>query len=170
MEGLEAASSTGQDGRPIVGRYVGDPAEDTDAARVTARHASAAPALVVQCDKFGGRNRYAPLLQTTFPEYLVEVLRESRALSLYRWGPAERRVEFQFAAKGERFLPSALASMTSKYLRELAMLAFNHFWTQRVPGLAPTAGYPTDARRFKRDIAAVQSKLGIDDRVLWRCK
>ena len=45
-------------------------------------------------------------------------------------------------------MPAALASMTSKYLRELAMRAFNEFWCGRVHDLAPTAGYPRDARRF----------------------
>ena len=46
--------------------------------------------------------------------------------------------------------------MASKYLRELAMRAFNDFWCTRVPGLAPTAGYPRDARRFKTAIEPLQ--------------
>jgi len=45
----------------------------------------------------------------------------------------------------------ALASMVSKYLRELLMGEFNRFWQEHVPGLRPTAGYPTDAaRRWER--------------------
>ena len=43
---------------------------------------------------------------------------------------------------------AALASMTAKYLRECYMSFFNRYWTARVPGAAPTAGYPADARRF----------------------
>jgi hypothetical protein len=70
----------------------------------------------------------------------------------------------------EEFLPTALASMTAKYHRELAMRAFNDFWLARVPGLRPTAGYPGDSRRFKREIAGVQRALGIEDRVLWRSR
>ena len=58
--------------------------------------------------------------------------------------------------------------MTSKYLRELAMAAFNTFWQQYVRDLKPTAGYPLDARRFRQQIAAIQAKLGIDDHRLWR--
>jgi hypothetical protein len=50
------------------------------------------------------------------------------------------------------------------------MRAFNQFWAGHLPDLRPTAGYPVDARRFKRDIAAVQRDLGIDDRVLWRTR
>ena len=126
--------------------------------------------VLVQCDKFGGRNRYSRFLQTTFPDYLVEVVHEGRARSVYRWGPQHQRVECRFAAKGEEFLPAALASMTSKYLRELAMAPFNQFWLRHLPGLQPTAGYPLDARRFKSQIADVQARLGIDDRSLWRRK
>lgn len=126
--------------------------------------------VIIQCDKHGGRNKYAALLQTVFPDYLAEVVRESRETSVYRWGPANRRVEIRFTARGESFLPTALASMASKYLRELAMKAFNTFWARHVPGLKPTAGYPTDAKRFKADIEATQQRLGIEDRVLWRRK
>jgi hypothetical protein len=67
-------------------------------------------------------------------------------------------------------LPAALASMASKYLRELAMEALNAFWRHRVAGLRPTAGYPQDARRFKAEIAAVQAELGIPDRQIWRMR
>ncbi len=89
---------------------------------------------------------------------------------IFRWGPVPRRVEIRFAAKGESFLPAALASMASKYLRELAMTAFNAFWIRQVPGLRPTAGYPVDALRFKADIASRQQQLGISDDVLWRVR
>jgi hypothetical protein len=122
------------------------------------------------CDKHGGRSRYRDLLMQWFPDHLIEVYGEGREESLYRFGPAERRVEFCFRAKGEKCLATALASMASKYLRELAMRAFNAFWCSRIPGLAPTAGYPEDAARFKKSIAAVQAELGIEDCLLWRCR
>jgi hypothetical protein len=67
-------------------------------------------------------------------------------------------------------LAAALASMTAKYLREISLRPFNRFWQEHVPGLKPTAGYPNDARRFKAEILAAQQRLGIDDRVLWRCR
>jgi hypothetical protein len=124
--------------------------------------------LLVHCDKHGGRNKYGPLLQTFFPEHLVEIHAENRVCSVYRTGPRARRCEFRFQARGERFLPAALASMISKYLRELAMLAFNAFWQQQLPALRRTAGYPVDARRFRADIAACQARLQIPDRILWR--
>ncbi len=102
------------------------------------------------CDKHGGRNRYGPLLAAHFPEWLVEVRGEGRRRSTYRFGPPERRVEVCFRVEGESCLAAALASMASKYLRELAMRAMNDFWCRRVPGLRPTAGYPGDARRFRQ--------------------
>lgn len=127
-------------------------------------------AVLIQCDKHGGRNHYAPALQHTFPEHLLEVCKEGRAQSVYRWGPPQQRREIRFTAKGDAFLPAALASMAAKYLRELAMQAFNTYWCERLPGLKPTAGYPADARRFKREIAQLQAAEAIPDASLWRVR
>ena len=124
--------------------------------------------IVVVCDKHGGRSHYHRLLAGHFPDWLVEIRRESQTCSEYRFGPTERRIEFRFEVGAERHLPTALASMVAKYLRELAMRAWNDFWCRRVAGLAPTAGYPQDARRFKAAIAAVQRELGIADDAIWR--
>jgi hypothetical protein len=124
----------------------------------------------ILCDKHGGRNRYLPLLVEFFPDDFIRVEGEGRQRSVYRFGPPHRRVEICFQAKGESHLPTALASMASKYLRELAMRALNAFWAVRVPGLRPTAGYPQDARRFRDEIAVTQRELGIEDRTLWRVK
>lgn len=122
------------------------------------------------CDKHGGRNRYSPLLQQLWPDPLIEVRDESRETSRYAWGARGSRVEIEFRAKGERFLPTALASMAAKYLRELAMEAINAFWQARQPDLKPTAGYPVDARRFYQETAATRTELGLSDRRLWRMK
>ncbi|MFP6614317.1 MAG: hypothetical protein VB835_18550 [Pirellulales bacterium] len=132
-------------------------------------HTAAEPTLVV-CDKHGGRNRYADQLQEHFPEYLIEIYGESRPQSVYRWGPSAQRVEIRFQSRGESFLPAALASMTSKYLRELAMMALNDFWRLQISDLRATAGYPADAKRFKSEIKDVQAALQIDDELLWRCR
>ena len=129
-----------------------------------------AGAVSVVCDKHGGRNRYADLLADHFSDRFIEIHGEQRERSVYRFGPADGRVEFRFQMKAERYLPVALASMASKYLRELAMRAFNDFWCARLEGLEPTAGYPQDAKRFRQDIADVQAELGIEDGILWRTK
>lgn len=123
-------------------------------------------AVHVVLDKHGGRNRYAALVQHHFPEHWVETLVESRAESRYRVGA----LELCFRTGGEAFLPTALASMTAKLLREIEMHRFNAFWRGHVAGLKPTAGYPVDARRFKADIATKQAELAIDDHTMWRSR
>ena len=60
----------------------------------------------------------------------------------------------------------ALASMISKYLRELLMAEFNAFWRRHMPELVPTAGYPVDAGRFFADIRPIRERLGVPDRRL----
>lgn len=130
---------------------------------------SNAPGMIrIYFDKHGGRSRYAALVQHYFSESWIEPVSENRNRSRYRWTHGEAPVEAVFRVGCEELLPTALASMAAKYHRELAMRAFNAFWTSRVPGLRPTAGYPGDAGRFRREIAATQAELGIDDRVLWR--
>ena len=124
--------------------------------------------ILVLCDKHGGRNHYLDILTEFFPGAFIQIVQESRESSIYRLNGAGRHLEFRFLAKGESHLPIALASMLSKYHRELAMLRFNEFWRSHVPDLQPTAGYPEDARRFKQQIAAAQKKLGIADEHLWR--
>ena len=123
-------------------------------------------AALIIADKHGGRNRYHEFLPIVFGDRFIRCHNESTEQSRYRVGHAEVR----FETKSERHLPVALASMVSKYLRELSMVLFNRFWTDRQPGLKPTAGYPLDASRFKADIAALQQQLGIADEILWRAR
>jgi hypothetical protein len=122
------------------------------------------------CDKHGGRNFYTALLQHHFSEHWISPVFESHAESHYEWGTDAARVRAVFRINGEAFLPTALASMTAKYLRELAMKAFNEFWCARVPDLRPTAGYYGDSRRFKRAIESKQRELKIDDHLIWRTR
>jgi hypothetical protein len=125
-------------------------------------------AVVIYLDKHGGRNRYAALVQHHFADGWVQAGVESQRESRYHWEYRSARFEAVFRVGCEEMLPTALASMTAKYHREVAMLAFNAFWAARVPGLRPTAGYFGDSRRFKAEIDAVQRELGIEDRMLWR--
>jgi hypothetical protein len=121
------------------------------------------PAVVI-ADKHGGRNYYGDLLVESLDGRMVCCRGESRSSSIYRVGGTEIR----FEAKAERHFPVAVASMVSKYVRELTMELFNRFWRSHLPELKPTHGYPTDSRRFRRDVAEVQSRLAIADDVLWR--
>jgi hypothetical protein len=121
------------------------------------------PTLVV-ADKHGGRNRYDPVLAEVTGDRMILRYEEGRELSRYRVGATELR----FQTRAEAWLPVAVASMVSKYVREVAMTLFNAYWSERVPGLRPTKGYPSDAGRFRADVDAVRSRLGIADDVFWR--
>ena len=125
--------------------------------------------LTVHVDKHGGRDRYGLLLHQTFFGCWVQVLREGRDESVYEVRDGDRRMTVGFYRKGDsRHLPIALASIYSKYLRELFMRGFNAWWTARVPGLKPTAGYAADANRFLRDIEPARQSLAIDPALLIR--
>ena len=127
--------------------------------------------VTVLCDKHGGRNHYVELLYQFFPDSgWIEILIEGTPLSVYRFSFQNRKIEFRFQAKADRHIPAALASMTAKLLRELAMQEFNRFWQQYLPDLQPTAGYPVDALRFFGQIEETRQKLGIPKSDLWREK
>lgn len=121
---------------------------------------------LIVADKHGGRNRYDHLLADVVGDQMVMRQQEGRAMSCYRVGNSEIR----FQARAESQFPVAVASMVSKYVRELAMVLFNRFWQNHVADLKPTKGYPVDARRFRRDIAAAQQQLGLEDDILWRVR
>ena len=129
---------------------------------------SSADQITVFADKHGGRNRYGELIQAALDDRWVEVRRESRAESAYRVCDGNRTVDFFFRVGGEASLPTAWASLCCKYLRELCMDAFNAYWSARVPGVARTAGYPVDAKRFMADIANAFESEAIDRDVIWR--
>jgi ribonuclease HII len=122
-------------------------------------------------DKHGGRNAYAAMLQDAVPEGMVLAHREGMARSVYSVAGARREVRWtiQPRADAEHFAV-ALASMVSKYVREVLMGEFNRFWQERVPGLKPTAGYPGDSRRFYKAIRPTARQLGIAESALWRRK
>ncbi|MEC9372332.1 MAG: hypothetical protein VYC34_00740, partial [Planctomycetota bacterium] len=105
---------------------------------------------VAVIDRQGGRTRYLDQVAALDAEAVVDIREESDRLSGYdlrRAGGAATSLRFEVEAEA-RHLPVALASMTAKLVRELAMTRFNRFWTQRLPEVKPTAGYGTDARRW----------------------
>ena len=126
--------------------------------------------ILILCDRHGGRSRYAGLLQQEMTDSFVRVIHEDPQTSSYRWQESNRNIEARFMVKGEKYLPVGLASMVAKYLRELSMDAWNRYWREQLPQLQPTAGYPQDAKRFKSEIAGLQSRLNIDDLMIWRQK
>jgi len=122
-------------------------------------------------DRQGGRMRYLSMLEMVFDGCALKVLEESETLSAYRITRGDRQAEVCFRVGGERAsLPVAFSSMLSKYLRELFMGRFNAFWTGHAPGVAPTAGYYTDGRRFYQEIRDARRRLSVDDRMIYRSR
>jgi len=124
----------------------------------------AAQGLVVGVDKQGGRDRYTDLLLRTFPDAQLKVIVESEAGSSYlvHEGPPIRQAIIHFREKAESlFLPTALASMLCKYLREMCMASFNVWWGTQVPDLKPTAGYYQDGMRWLADVRPHLARLNV---------
>lgn len=125
--------------------------------------------VLIHCDKHGGRNYYAQVLQEVFPNGWIVPGRESAEESRYQVQLLARPVTVIFRPRADGdSLAVALASMLCKYLREVCMRQFNRFWTRHVPGLKPTAGYPGDARRFFEQIQPALARLGMSDDQVWR--
>ncbi len=100
---------------------------------------------------------------TAFDNARFDVLEESPECSGYRLTHRSSQWLLRFICKGEsHHLPIALASVFSKYTRELFMMRFNDWWVARVDGLKPTAGYHTDGMRFLEDIAGEIERHHID--------
>lgn len=115
--------------------------------------AASGGAIIITCDRLGGRRYYSDPLATVFPWRPVAIVSEAVALSRYRVLAETGEVDIAFVVGGERADPLvALASCVAKYARELHLRLFNGWWGQRRPGLRPTAGYGSDAHRWLRDI------------------
>lgn len=127
-------------------------------------------------DRQGARVHCAQALMTAFEPVALEVVAESPLRSAYRLrrripGGGEHGVLIEFVQSGEaEHLPIALASILSKYLREVCMLAFNRYWQRHVDALKRTAGYYQDGLRFLRDIEPALRLLAVDRGMLVRSR
>lgn len=112
--------------------------------------------LRIVCDRQGGRIGYGPILSDAMPGVSVRTVEESSRGCRYELDSDSGRAIVLFVSEAEsRHLPVALASMTAKLVRELAMQRFNRYWNARMPELKPTAGYRQDAWRWLGDAAGV---------------
>ena len=111
----------------------------------------------VRGDKHGGRRYcYGPLTRVHSPGIWVDRGCEGAELSRYTVHDGTRRMRVGLEPRADRNDGLvALASIVSKTIRELWMDIFNGYWCDRVPGLKRTAGYRTDAKRFRRRIEEV---------------
>jgi len=125
----------------------------------------------VLIDKHGGRNYYHKLLAESFEGCEVNSVSEGNTISTYKIGNGRRKMNVSFVEKADsKYFPPALASMFSKYIRELFVRLFNAYWQDKVQDIKPTAGYPEDAKRFLGQIQNTKNKLGISDDILVRVK
>lgn len=103
----------------------------------------------ITVDRQGGRRYYGEWLIETFPKTPLSINRETQNCSSYNLGSSL----MQFQVKGDdKYLETALASIFSKYIRELMMICFNSYWNKMTPGIKRTAGYPQDGKRFIKEL------------------
>ncbi len=118
---------------------------------------------LVAIDRQGGRTHYRPLLAQIFPDSNMSILEETDARSVYHLEQGPRQMTVSFASGSEELhLPVALASMAAKYARELAMERFNAYFQEMAPQVKPTAGYGSDANRWRDEIMPHLKKARID--------
>jgi ribonuclease HII len=121
----------------------------------------------IQCDKAGGRSAYTLPLRRALPGHSIHTIEETRECSRYDLeqpavgGRSPQPIEVAFLMRGDQIDPRiSWASCLAKYCRELMMRSFNRYWRARIADLAPTAGYPEDARRFIAEVEDHAEALG----------
>jgi ribonuclease HII len=120
--------------------------------------------VVIRAGKQGGRNYYLPYLQRLFAGKIVRPVEQGFDNSSYiiRTKPSVNAL-ISFIKDGDASeFAIALASIFSKYYRELSMLKLNRFFQSHIPLLKPTSGYHPDSRRFIRAINPLFNKLGLE--------
>ncbi len=105
----------------------------------------------VAVDRQGGRTRYRDILVACFPGTRVDVIEEKTVRSAYTITSYDNQkmmvVSFEVGSELVH-MPTALASMLSKYLREMLMYRFQAYFLKIAPDIKPCAGYGADAKRF----------------------
>jgi ribonuclease HII len=122
-------------------------------------------------DRQGGRSRYRKNLQRMFSDLELAVINESQNSSSYELKNTDRKMRIHFVIRADqRYMPVCLASMVSKYLRELLVARINSYFLSRHRQLKPTAGYFKDGRRFITDIKTYIPDIKYDSNLLIRCR
>lgn len=120
------------------------------------QNAASAEPMQVIVDRQGGRTHYLRELQRMFPGASLSVIREDEKMSSYELIRSGRIMRIHFCIKADsKYLTVALASMVSKYLREVMMESLNRHFCNLCRDLKPTAGYWQDGQRFIKDLSAM---------------
>ncbi len=144
--------------------------------------------LQIIIDKQGGRSHYRKNLLLMFPDASLQIICETPALSSYELttrlrastelsrmssskSAGQNKMRLHFAVKADsRFLPVALASILSKYLRELLIENINRYFLSFDTRLKPTAGYFKDGRRFIHEIKSISPPVPFNPTHLLRSR
>ena len=127
--------------------------------------------LQIIVDRQGGRVRYRANLQRMFEGMELKILSENPAASSYEMGADGRKMRLHFVVGADqRFLPVSLASMLSKYLRELLVANINRYFAGFHADLRPTAGYWKDGLRFIEDLKTNIPHVEYNREQLVRCR
>jgi len=125
----------------------------------------------VVMDRHGGRLDYAAYLGHVFPFARVTPQPGPKGESRYRVDLPDRCLRIRFVTKGDQVsLAVSWASMAAKLTRELFMQSFNSWFSQRCPGVRPTAGYYNDGRRFLEDVDGMLNDEEIERALLVRSR
>lgn len=125
----------------------------------------------VDVDRLGGRGRYGRLLFELFYGAKIKIIEQSEGKSAYRVSSDAGKMEISFEVESDRrHFPVALASIFSKYIREVHMEELNRYFRAFMPELKPTAGYVQDGRRFLDDTKELRAQLAVPDQLLVRCR
>jgi ribonuclease HII len=127
--------------------------------------------LQILIDRQGGRVRYRKILQRMFGNMELKILHESPKRSSYELRSESREMHLHFVVGADmKFLPVSLASMVSKFVRELLIENINGYFLSRCSDLKPTAGYWKDGLRFIKDLKNSNPRLKVDMQQLVRCR
>jgi len=127
--------------------------------------------LQIIVDRQGGRVHYRKSLQRMFGDMKLKILRESPATSSYELRSGNKVIRIHFVVGADRrFLPVSLASMVSKYLRELLISNLNRYFVGFNADLKPTAGYWKDGLRFIEEIKTNLPHVQFDSEQLIRSR
>lgn len=127
--------------------------------------------LHVMVDRQGGRVHYRENLLRMFENVNLKILNETQTASSYELRETGRCMRLHFVVGADdRFLAVSLASMASKYIRELLVGSINRYFAGFGTELKPTAGYWKDGLRFIEDIRKNLPHVTFNSEQLIRCR
>jgi ribonuclease HII len=127
--------------------------------------------LEIVIDRQGGRSHYRRQLQLMFGDSQLRIVHEDQSRSSYEMKTGQRKIRVHFIVGADsRYLPVSLASMVSKYVREVLVDNINRYFTGFNSAVRPTAGYWKDGLRFIEDIKTHIPQVNFDANQLVRCR